>query len=166
MAWSDLRHWAQTLSLPRKMLFVICEHFQLFHHVMKIHESVDFLFVWRFYFIDGHSFPLSEYELELFMAILVLFHRQGFCFQEGERGIITWGVAAGPKQGAKVHVCCVSCWKADFSYSVVFKLKVEFLFRKGDCFAVGKAFAGFWEINWNCFIVCVCFWPLVTAELL
>ncbi len=77
------------------------------------------------------------------MAILELFHPQGVCLREGERGIIVWGVATGPNQCAKVHVCCVSCQKSDFGHSMVFKLKVEFLFGKGDCFAVDKAFAGF-----------------------
>ena len=87
------------------------------------------------------------------MAILVLLHPQGFCFREGERGLIAWGVTAGLKQGAKVHACCVSHWNADFGHSAVSKLKVEFLFGEGDCFAVDKAFAGFLEVNWDSFIV-------------
>ncbi len=57
--------------------------------------------------------------------------------------MIAWGVAAGPKQEAEVYVCCVSCWKADFGHSTVFKLKVESLFGKSNCFAVDKLFAGF-----------------------
>ncbi len=77
------------------------------------------------------------------MAILVLLHLQRVCFQEGERGVIAWGVTAGPKQGVEVHVCCVSHWKADFGHSAMFNLMVEFLFGKSNCFAVDKAYEGF-----------------------
>ncbi len=76
------------------------------------------------------------------MAGILLSGLDWFDFCEGERGVIAWGVAAGPKKRAQVHVHYASRQKADFVQAVTFELVVELLLGKSHRLAVYNALAG------------------------
>ncbi len=152
MAWSDLRHWDPMLSSPREMLFAIvnildvlpcCENswkHRLLVCLMLLFRwwsflSLEWLWVEA---LDGNSCaPPSA----------------GVLLPRRRKGTDCLGCCCWTKAGCRGS--CLLCILSEryLGHSIVFKLKVEFLFVKGNCFAVDKAFAGFLEVNWDSFIV-------------
>ena len=76
-----------------------------------------------------------------------------FDFGKRETRVIAWGVAAGPDQRARVHICYVTWRKADLVQAMRFKLVVQLLLGESHHLAVYYSLAGIDRFIGDLFVV-------------